>query len=592
MNLKLDKTHLENMADRLCQEIDACEGSKSGLIDRIAKTRALYNVEKAQSTLNIVEGIEPYALPLYRSKIDRVKDSVVKTFTAVFPYVQVIAENSEDPMQNTNDDNYERCLMCLAENSGFKRSLARAFVEACNTDLGIIRLRPIYGKDGLLAKLESERIKLEFMVGFPAYVSTFEECTTVGHRFMLPMRDIKRKQKEKVYLDAELTPTSAQEFLDANVSYQLTSAETPTASDPEYDMTPVKLYELITLEKVGGEWKKVLVTLAYDTRSILSVQDYPYPKDWYIEIRLDDEGDTLIPDNSLGQRSQAINQAFSDGNFALFAGSLGAAFPVIATTGNIGNTKHLKTTLGTILTLPQGVTANVLGTAFNPGALPLALQKLEEMMDAVVGISRMGTGQSLPAETREAAINGLLQAQQDAKEGYADAVSPAVKKYFELLDLFFVSHFWDLKAIYGGKLPIEDPMEIPTTYRLEVTGQNSSSSPQNLMQKLTMLLQMASQPMSIFSPRKVEEKVGQTMELPFDVSGLRSDEKDALLRLIAQLEEMGMPNPTGAAIQLLMGLAQEMQNEATKTSGGVGGGNPGGKTNPSLAPPQATGPTG
>lgn len=553
MNLPLPKDKWDALAERLCAEVDASETAKGNLLERIQRTRALYNVESGVSTLNVVDDVKPYAMPLWRSKADRVKDSVVKTFTGVYPYVQVISEDT-----NSNDDDYERSLMCLADNSGFKRSFGRAFVECLNTDVGIMRVRPVYGKGDRLKGVESERIKVEFMVGYPVYVSRFDECATIGHRFFRPVRDIKRDMKADVYYDAELVPTSVQELLDSSVFNQKTVVDSIATTDDEYDMNPVRLYELITEEKIDGEWMKVLVVLAYDSRKILSVQEYDYPLDWYIEMRIDDEGDTLYPDNSLGQRVQALNQAFSDGYSTLFIGSLATAFPVIAIEGNIGGTKVKKWNPAMLLTLPQGVKANVLGTAFNPGAMPLSLQKIEEMTDAVVGISRMGTGQQIPSETREKAIEGMLSAQQEAKEGYADAVSPAVKKYFQLLDLFLVSHFWDFKAIYGDKIPLQSPDQVPLGYRLEVTGQNSSSSPQALMQKQNALYTMASQPDSVYSKRKVELKIGQTMDLPFDVKSLTRDEIDALMQMIAQVQEMGIP-PEQAAQAAMAGLQQFVQ---------------------------------
>lgn len=84
------------------------------------------------------------------------------------------------------------------------------------------------------------------------------------------------------------------------------------------------------------------------------------------------------------------------------------------------------------------------------------------------------------------------------------------------------------------------------------------------------------------------------MELPFDVSGLRRDEIDALIALIAQLEQMGMPNPAQVAMELLTNLAQQAMeaNEAAKTSGGIGVGNPSGEVDTSFPPAQATGFTG
>jgi len=564
----MTKEQKKKLAERLCGEIDASIAARGSLPDRWKKTRALYNNEKGQSTLNIIEGVEPYPMPIYRAKADRIKDAVIKTFTSVYPYVQVIEEGET----SSNSEVYEKTLMCLAEYSDFKRTFGRAFVECMNTDLGIMRLVPTFDKSGQLTGLKSERIKPEMMVGFPTYKSRFEECDTVGHKFPQSVKQIKQKQKNGEYEKCEVVATSAQDFLDANVSYQKTSVDQTTYTDDDSNQQPVICYELITDEKVDGEWKKLLVTVAYDTRELLKVQDYPYPLHWYIEMRIDDEDDTLWPNNSLGQRVQGLNQIFSDGNATMFLGSMANAFPVICVKGgSLGKSKFSKWTPGMLMELPNGVEMEVLGTAFNPGAMPMGLAKVEEMIDAVMGINRIGTGQALPADTREAAINGLLQAQQDAKEGYADAVSPSVKKYFQLLDLFFVTHFWDFKRIYGPRIPIQDPEQVPTAYRLEVTGQNTGSSPSANQQKLGNLYTMAQNPMSTLSLRKVETRIAQTMDLPFDTSTLGKDEIDAIIQMMAQLEQEGLPMEQTAQVvmqslqQFVTGIqAQNAANEATR----------------------------
>ena len=584
MNLKLSQEQRKKLADRLCQEIEASESAKGSLPDRWQLNRALYNNEEGTSTLNVIDGVEPYSLPLYRSKADRLTDHVVKTFTALTPYVQVLVEDL-DSMNSMNDNRYEMALMCLAEYSGFKRTFKRAFVESMNTNLGVMRLRPVV-EDGVVTGIYSERIKPEHMVGYPTYVSTLEECTTVGHKFLLGKREVQARIDSKVYYDEDYVATSStEEFEKANVTYTLTSTDNTAVTEEAYDLTPVKLYEVITTEKIGGEWKKVLCVVAYDTRVVLSCQEYPYPAHWYIEMRIDDEDDTLWPNNSLAQRVQGLNMAFSDGNSAMFIGSLATAFPMLAVNGSITGNKYKKWTPAMILELPHGVEAKVLGTSFNPGALPLALQKIEEMADAVVGISRLGTGQALPADTREAAINGILQAQSEAKESYADACSSAVKKYFQLLDTYLIAHFDELKQVYGTKIPIDDLSELPEEYKLEVTGQNSGASPQVLMQKLQMLMGMSAQPASVFSPRKVEERIGQAMELPFDVSGLRKDEIDQLLQTIALLDQQGFP---GAELAM-QGLMVMAQNAINATQGGVGVEQPGGAGDTGGTPQEATG---
>lgn len=576
MQIKQDQR--DKIAERICMEADASESAKSGLLERWKEARGVYNNEEDVSTLNVVDGLKPYPLPAYRSKADRISDAVVKSFTSIWPFVQVIVPTDEG---ETNADNHERALMCLAEHSRFKRSFRRGVIEALNTDMGFLRVRPLV-EDGRVVGIDSERIKPELMIGYPLFKSSWDDVTTIGHRFYKELREIKNLIKSEVYFDEELVTTTAQELVDINVYSPLTNVDQTVPIEDENDLSPVKLYEVITEEKINGEWKKVICVVAADTRKLLSIQEYPYPIHWYVSMRIDDEDDTLWANNSLAQRAKGLNMAISDGYSSLFLGSLATAFPILTVDGTITGVKNKKWQPGMILELPHGVKANILASAFNPGALPIALAKIEEMLDAVMGINRLGTGQGLPSETREAAINGLLQSQQDSKEGYADAIAPSVARYFQLLDLFLIQHFWQFKEIYGEKIPLASPEEIPVTYRLEVTGQNTSSSPQMLMQKLQMLLQLAMQPQSNFSYQKVEERVGQAMDLPFDINGLRKEQIDELLNMIALMEQNGIP-ATQIAGQALQGVIQQI-NEAQQNAQPNGPGLPAGANDLGGAP--------
>ncbi len=565
MNLKLTNDKRKSIAERLVREIDASENAKGTLPERWRLNRGIYNVEDDVVTVNVIDDVKPYAMPLYRAKADRIADSVVSTFTKVEPYVQVLTSdyNTEN---ETNADRYEDALMCLARYSDFKRTFKRAFVECMNTDLGVMKVYPMTDDAGEVIGVASKRIKPEAMVGYPTYVSSFEECVTVGERFFKALRDVEALQKDGTYYEGVVVKTSAQELVDENAYSPKTNVDQAASLEDEYDLEPVKLYELITDEKIDGEWVKLLCVVAYDTRELLSCQEYPYPLTWYCTMRIDDEDDSLWPSNSLAQRVQGLNLAYSDGLSTLFIGSMATAFPVVTVNGSLGGTKNKKWQPGMILELPHGVEAKVMSTGFNPGALPMSLQKLEEMADAVLGLSRLGTGQALPSETRQAAIEGLLSSDQVAKEGYSDAVSPAVRKYFQLLDLYLVQHFHQLLKTYGGKLRIQSPEEIPVDYKLEVTGQTSASNPNTLMQKLQMLFQMAMSPTSALSPRKVEERISQTMDLPFDAKSLTKDEIDQLLGMIAYFDQNGLPGAQ-IAMQGLMVAAQEIEASQSMDAG-------------------------
>jgi len=555
--LQLDLDERKKLASRLCYEIEASNTAKGKLPERWARNRAIYAVEEV-STLEVVEGAEPYNIPLYRQKADRVVDHQVEAFAGRAPYVQVISDGKTE--------GYERALTFLADQASYKRTLRRMVVELLNTDIGACRVRPIV-EDNRLIGIESERIKAEFLVAYPCYFTDFEKCTTIGHKVLQPMRDVLQKIKAGTYYkDAKVSRSEATEFEDSSGEHPVTAVDSYVAEKDEDSMEPVDTYEVITEYKVGGNWKMILCTVAYSDRELLSAQDYPYPIDWYVVGRLDDEDDVIWPSHSLAQRMQGLNNAFSDMLTILSQGSVAAAFPVLITKGLLGKEKVMRWRAGQRLDLPTGAEAEMLGTPFNPAAIPLAMEKVEQIADAVMGVSRLGSGQGLPSDTREKAIEGILNSDAEAKAGYSSSIVPIVKKFFTLIDLYLVENFNEIKAIYQEKLPIDDIESIPLDYEIKVSGENSSASPQETLRKLSFAMELARDPNSGLSYQKTEQKVMDELELPFSPKTLGKDEIDLLLMLISRMNQMGIDG-AGIAIQAILE-SQQGAND-TETEGGI-----------------------
>lgn len=558
---------LKILADRLAKEVDQSTAAQGSSIDRWLVGRAIYNVEKEVSSLEIVEGVEPYFIPLFRQRADRIIDSMMDAFLSPSPIVQVVAEADEGQWENADD--YERALQFLALQSGLRRTLRRALVEALCSDMGIMRVFPKKDMQGRVVGLDSERIRPEFCVGYPCYNTTLNECSTVGHRFELPMREVLRRQRTGEYREVTVNRGSVSEKEHASGYAVTTAVDNYVAEKEEDSLEPVVLYELITEILEGDEYKKYLCILAYDTKELLSIEPYEYPLNWYIALRIDDEDDVLWPSNSLAQRMQGLSMAFSDGITTLYQGSHAAAFPVITIKGNIGSLKLTKWRPGMLLPLSGQAEANVLQTQFNPGALPAALTEIRETADAVMGINQLGVGQALPASTRVAQIESLTESQSQAKQGYADAVSPAIQRYFQLVDMYLAAHFLDFKAVYGGKIPLESPEDVPASYRLEVTGEDMSSTPDQQIKKMQFLLELASQPISELDPVKIERRLVDELGLSFTTDAVRKDASTIIHKLLAAAEQMGIQNAPQLVATVLMEVIANAQAQQ-----GEGAGNP------------------
>jgi hypothetical protein len=589
---EISQRHRDILAKRLCMEIDAAEQSRVGLLETWRTNQEIHDVKPRMSTLNVVDGMESYNIPLVRQKADRIVGSVYSSITGVYPPVQVIDESDG----GANAEDVERALANIADRAGFARRFKQAVRTAFVTNLGVMKVWPetrdSLGDKGArtVTEIKIASIHPRDICIYPAGNGTMDDASTIGDRRYEPVWKIKELQRAGVYYD-DWAPKGADDQEQTSDWSDSTPDSKTDEPDPVTTATQqVEIWELVTYQdmrslgapgedKGDGQRDWYLVTLARSEQKILSVEPYPYENHWYVDVRLC-EGleDRVYPDDSVAQTVQGQQVAFSDICTMAIQGSMQNAFPLVISKGPFGKTTTMKYGPAQIVEVASDIEIEVIKGAFDPGALLHMLEILEMNVDSLTGISQLGTGQNMPSGTTATAAAGFLQAQAEAKDNYTEAVAPSVERLWSILYEYLAAHFDDLRAAYGSLVPIEDEVDpetgamVPARVRLarmrprlEVTGKTGATNPNNLIQKLMFVLELASRPESMLDQTKVIDRVLGALDLPFSVEGLRGQAIVQQLAEIVQMLAMGQMMPE----QALQALAETLQGA---TSGGMAGG--------------------
>lgn len=542
----LDQAVRDKLAQTICKEIDASEQAKGQLPMRWKRNEDIYHVVPGTTGVQVIEGLEAIELPLWRLKADRIRGSTVASLTGIEPYVQVISEGGN----GQNDDAIERSLMAIAEKAEFKKQLTHSIRVALNTNIGVMRFRPKVksaGTSNTVEKIEGDWHHPRNMMCYPEHFGSFEDAKTVGHRFWTLLYRLKAKMGTKEYFSEEVTGGDDPKVGDAgSTRHEKTQTTSPNVQDDAY----VEQWEVIHECDLGDGIAKYLCTVAKRNQKLLKIQTYPYPLNWYVEVRADDEGGQIWPNDSPAQSMHGISLAFSSIHTHMIHGSLASYAPIIAIMGGNSGATAKKYSIGAILQLDADAKIQSLPVQFNPGALPEEGEKLEQLADGLTGMSRLGTGENLPSGTTATAAAGFLQGQTEAKNQYTEAFSPPVKYSFDLFLMYLRAHFADLKNSFQERIPLDDASKLDAEFGMEVTGQSGNSNPSTLIQKVQLLDQMAQRPTSGFDPVKTEQKIADLLEFPWSTSTLQKDDTTKILntwRTIqgqgqdpAQILEMGM----------------------------------------------------
>jgi hypothetical protein len=559
------------------------------LADRWDKNEALYNQDPAESSLNIVDGLSVYPIPLWTPKADRIVGTIFQGITGVEPYVQILTDDGT----NERADAIEASLMLLANRGSTSETFDRAFYQclqiAVNT--GISFLYAYKKPDGAVC---NKAVHPKDFCAYPHELVDLEKMVTVGHRFYMMRSTAQEKIDQGEYFQASLGSNTSVVGTEAGKGADFAKVSDSRAIDPKDEI--LTFYQLLHKFAMPGddgdatgEVKTVRVTFCYDSQEVMMVEEYPYESYWYCPIKLSDEYNSLWPANSPGWKVQGLQKAYTDIVNVIVGGAYATAFPILIFEGGTMPAKMKRTTVGAIYEVPGGVKVTQIKPDVDFQWLMAMLGTFEKAADGVTRISQLGTSQNLPSSTTATAAAGFLKAQEEGKDQYTSFVAPMVadiwRFYFELLE----THFPEFKKLHGASMPVEAVEELTQTpLRFEPTGKSAETNPRVLLEKLQMLLTMASQQQTALDYQKVEDQVVQSMNIPQDLKSLQKDVVGTAEQMMAALMEAGMPPEAilQAVNQLVQMLeAQAMQQEAMDAANPGGDAGVQGGQNP-QAPPQ------
>jgi hypothetical protein len=264
----------------------------------------------------------------------------------------------------------------------------------------------------------------------------------------------------------------------------------------------------------------------------------------------------MIPMYSIGTTLVPIQRTVNNIWSLLVQGGYMSAFPFMVISGAEGiRNKVQKMKAGQVLFESNEVKVQQIRTDFNPSTLPMMLNLAQSLGDSVTGVSRLGQSEALPASTTATAASGMLAAQDASRDSYVEACQTSMSDMFNFILELMATHADQVSTAMGGKWELLPDDDIRwQDVKVQVTGSGATSSPQLLMQKLQMLIELAKDPNSQLDSKAVIEMLVEALDLPFATDGLKVKNED-IERAMGGLPQIpgmegGMPLPEGQGIPI------------------------------------------
>lgn len=517
MGLSDDK--LKEIAQTLVVQIGISDDAKGTLPDRWAKNRSMYHAGYAEQAPEVIQGMGGYAIPLWKPKCDRIVNNTWSSLTDRFPQVQCL----DITQQGRNNQRIEETLENLLDACDFDSILKMAIREGCQSNICSLRLRPKHSVDGPVVGFSLDMIHPEDIVAYPVYVRKMQDQKTCGFRYEEPRYRVEERQEAGMYRKCELVSGVS---VQKGARYEDRMRGNPYITENKEDDV-VELYELLTDLDLGEGLKTYLVQLSRLSSQILKIEPYAavagdaeyveYREKWFTELRLRQESRFFWPQDSIANGVQDIQTLFSRIVTLIEQGSEMQAFGVtFMEGGSIGATAK-RITPGMMIEVEKGVKFTTWAPSFNPGALFQILELLSNQVDALTGYGQLGTNQALPPSTSATEVNALMQALQETKDEYVDAVSPTVANIYSLAFQFLKVHYSDLKASFGDAITCSEEEVMEASIRFQVTGTSQASTSGLQLQKLMQVWQLAQANPMLINGSAVVKQILQALDLPFAV---------------------------------------------------------------------------
>lgn len=525
----LTQQQRDDIGNSLRQYVNACDSEKSNVSPRWKEVRGHYNLDITTAGVAVFDDVPGERIPFYRPQCDRVQQSLSQAFYSVEPWAQLQATpayadelGAEKAVNEALGEDeprpvipaLERTMQAFVEASNLRDQHSIAFRNMIHSNCGVLRIR--VSDEGVLC---ADNIHPENVLFYPIKVSDYKRVVCIGHRFNLMRFECQEKiDSGEFYKD-----------LDAGQFGVATKVVDPVGSQPTQvvnrDTDLLELYEFNIRLKLGKDKKREWYMGVVDAVSgtLLRLEKSPYSRPWYFVFRTSFDEDSMIPMYSLGTTLVPIQRTVNNIWSLLVQGGFMSAFPTLIISGAEGlRDKTNRMRAGQILFENSEVNVQQLRTDFNPSTLPMMLNLAQGLGDAVTGISRLGQSQALPSSTTATAANGMLAAQDASRDSYVESCQTVMSDMFDFILELMATHAADIAKAMAGKWELLPDDNIRwRDVNVQVTGSGATASPQLLMQKLQMLIELAKDPNSQLDAKAVIEMLIEALDLPFATDGLK-----------------------------------------------------------------------
>jgi hypothetical protein len=580
----------KKVASEIFRAVKASDDAKGELPKRWQRCEDMYHLVQGTCRMTVVNEQSAYEMPLLRPKVQRVVASMMDSLCKLYPFVQAITPGQVAETGEGADDRMEKALHELALSGGVIAAFKKAFLFACLTNLGIVRITPDDRKGCDFQWIHPAKI-----IVYPAEFGTFHEARTVGHRFRRMRSDIEQLQLSGKYMQGPIGQAPSDSPYEDHKHRADKTQQTNTIS-PDDD--PIELVNVIHHTKaVNGKWGLYDCVLDIASQTLLKCEEYPYTQPNYFDFRFEETEGEIYTGDSLANALQGLQLAYSDTYTILIQGKLATAFPATYQIGAQGSLKTSSYGPGQIIQVPEGVKIQQIQSGMDLAGLFEILNGIENLASAVAGISQLGQTQEMKSGTTATAAAGFLQAQQEAKDDYSLAVCPAIERVWGFLLELYRDNPQGINEALGSRIEPLTPDDLAMQYVFEVTGKSGQSDPNTMIQKLMMLQQMAMNPASQLDQEKIEPRIVELLDLPFSTRDVMKSGpgRQQLLAIIAgvlsgQLSPEEAAHLAGINPQTMQALVMQHESEqggsspATQESGMATGQDGTGVPNQPAAP--------
>lgn len=507
INVKLTDEQFKALGVEVCQVISAAEDARDAISPRWKQVTSYYNNEPIRETWKWLKRYRLQHFPLTQPKVDQL--CAILT-TSLFSQErtlmarQTIGGKRVEPLED---------LIQFFLDQGFEQAVDEMAPVSCLTNHGALYV-PFEVRNGQYGK---EPCGFGFygiapgdFIVYPTYCRSLDDAVMVGHKKTMTFGQIENFQRLGKYRKCAVTPGQSPSHFESGMGNEQREDSTPVIPSHQ----PVRVDAVVYETKLPGTTasKRYQLVVAFDTQEILRIDEFPFRKCRYIDLRVKPrQYGGYWSMTSVGQDLQSLQWMYNQLSNLLVSGQWMQAFQWFVTDGKIDKAQEISPMSGVQVngqtTFPQ--------SSFNAGEIPFMLQQIKADADAVTRVTQESTGAAL---SKRQTLGEMELRQAGASQGLKKFLSTFGNQLAEVgytmqEQLDFHYEIWaniypEQAAAFG------DPSQLEVFLKWEPSGKTPDTSSKEVLEKLSYIEQMAE--------KDVQEALALGHDPSFDIGNVRT----------------------------------------------------------------------